>query len=151
MNEVAKKAVFFSALGLVMGLAIGIVLWLVGTPGALAGKEEIHTLIVYLVVSGLYGMIAMGSSAVYDIEEWSIAKATVVHFAATLIGFYALGMIEGWLEFGDMVFCIMTAAFVVIYFVIWFIQYMAFTRMVNNINRDLKIMKSTDDSDKTAA
>lgn len=144
MKELFKKAVFFGALGCIMGLAIGIVLWLVGDPSASSARADISNLILYLVVSGVYGMIAMGSSVVYDIEEWSIAKATTTHFIVTLVGFYALGMIEGWLQFGDAVFCIMTISFVVIYFVIWFVQYLSFKRVVQNMNNDLKKMKDAE-------
>lgn len=121
MNDILRKLILFAALGCIMGLAIGIVLWLIGDPEALAARESVNTLIIYLVTSAVYGMVAMGSSVVYDIEEWSIARATVIHFAVTLIGFYALGMIEGWLKFGDAVFCIMSVSFVVVYFVIWLI------------------------------
>lgn len=145
MNDVVRKSIIFSALGLIMGLAIGILLWFVGDPQALSAKESVGTLIVYLVTSGIYGMISMGSSVVYDIEEWSIAKATTVHFIVTLVGFYALGMIEGWLTFGDAVFCIMSVAFVVVYFVIWMIQYLAFKRQVNEMNALLEKFKADDD------
>lgn len=143
MKYVIKKALFLGSLGCVMGVAIGIVLWLIGTPDALSNEESLNTLCLYLVVSGLYGMIAMGSSAVYDIERWSIAKATFVHFIVTLAGFYALGMLEGWLKFGDMIFIIMTVSFVVIYFVIWFTQYMSYKRMIRNMNTELREYNSS--------
>lgn len=142
MKDVIKKALFLSALGCVLGVAIGLALWVIADPNALTEEEGIRSLITYLVVSGVYGALAMGASAVYDIEQRSIATATAVHFLVTLLGFYALGMIEGWLKFGDIIFYIMTVSFIVVYFVIWFIQYMAFRQKVNEMNEYLNKMKS---------
>lgn len=147
VKDILKKAIFLSALGLILGLTIGVVLWIIGTPNALDVKESIHTLIVYLVVSALYGMTAMGSSVVYDIEKWSIAKATSVHFVVTLVGFYILGISEGWLHFNDAIFYIMTVSFIVMYFIIWFIQYMSFKATVDRLNRDLKKLNMTDNEE----
>lgn len=144
MKEVLKKALFLSALGCILGMTIGVVFWIIGDPNALK-EDSISNLIVYIVVSGLYGMVAMGASAVYDIEQWSIARATLVHFIVTLAGFYILGLVEGWLTFGDAIFYIMTAAFLIIYFIIWLIQYMSVKHMVNNLNRDLEKMKSPEE------
>lgn len=142
MKDVIKKALFLSALGCVLGVALGLALWVIADPNALTEEEGIRSLITYLVVSGVYGALAMGASVVYDIVRRSIATATAVHFLVTLSGFYALGMIEGWMKFGDIIFYIMTVSFIVVYFVIWFIQYMAFRQKVNEMNEYLNKLKS---------
>lgn len=144
MKEIKKKALLLSALGCILGFTIGVVLWIIGMQGELSAEENIRLLILYLVVSGIYGMLAMGTSVVYDIESWSIMKATAVHFVVTLLGFYALGMLEGWLKFGDVIFFIMTVAFVVIYVIIWLVQYLSLKHSVANLNRQLEEMKTSE-------
>ena len=57
------------------------------TKTAQASEElgnELAAFLLQAIVSGVYGAVGMGASTVYWIEEWSIVKATVVHFIATI-------------------------------------------------------------------
>ena len=51
--------------------------------------HELLAFIVQSVVSGFFGAICMGGTVVYDIEKWSILKATITHFFITIISFFA--------------------------------------------------------------
>ena len=69
-----KKAVLLGALGFALGVAIGVILTS-ADPG-----DNLRAAFPYILVCGIPGCIAMGSSVIYDIEEWSLVRASVTHF-----------------------------------------------------------------------
>ncbi len=141
MSNVLKKGFVLGACGFAMGVFIGICMCAVS-----GGVEFTPINVFYLLVGGLYGAWAMGGSAVYDIEEWSILRCTLTHFISTLLAFYLMGTIQGgWLVIGSTVFWIVTAAFVVCYFIIWLVQYLKYKREVRIMNEELKEFKKKSD------
>ena len=54
-------------------------------PGTTTG---LSALILHLLMSGVLGMVANGSSVIYEIEEWSIARATITHFTIAMWAFF---------------------------------------------------------------
>lgn len=68
-----KKATLIGLAGFVIGAAIVICL-------VLLESQPLQGAITHIVIGGIYGAVAMGSSVVYGIEKWSIARATATHF-----------------------------------------------------------------------
>ena len=83
----------------------------------------------------------MGCSVFYDIENWSILRATLSHFLLTLLSFYAMACLQRWMKLFDMVFWISTAAFIVVYIIICLSQYFSWRRQVRKMNLELQAMK----------
>ena len=132
-----KKAVLLGILGYILGILAGVAIFFLtdpsdGLPGALP----------YILLCGIPGCVAMGSSEIYEIEKWSIARATLTHFLITFVCFYALAFALGWLWFGDRLFWIISAAMVAGYIIIWWIQYLAYKRRIRKMNEDLRKWKS---------
>ena len=94
-------------------------------------------------MSGIYSAVVTGSSIVYDIEEWSIARATATHFLLSFSLYFLLVLSMGWFRLDDPVFWIVIAVMVVIYVLIWLFQYLSYKRKIREMNHDLKIWKST--------
>ncbi|MBR3306740.1 MAG: DUF3021 domain-containing protein [Lachnospiraceae bacterium] len=143
MKRSVKSALILGSIGFVCGILIGLTFFICSDvygaedrAAAFAGLSLFE-----LLVGGIYGMISMGLTVVYDIESWSIAKATITHFAFTLAGFYAMGMIQGWLVLGDLLFWIMTAAFIAVYICIWLSQYLSYRRQIRRMNDGLDQFK----------
>ena len=131
-----KKAVMLSILGYLLGVAIGVIVFLSSSEGSLAKS------IPYILLSGIPGCVAMGSTVVYDIEKWSVARATVTHFLITFLCFYLLAFALGWFRFGDSLFWTITAAMVAGYIIIWLIQYLIYKRQIRKMNDNLQKRKS---------
>lgn len=141
MEKSKKKILILAITGGLAGLLICFIMSMLSS----GSGEEVNIAkdIFYYIISFLHGAICMGTVVVYEIERWSIARCTITHFVITLSSFYLLGFFQEWLEFGSLSFWIITACFVVAYFIIWLINYIRFKRMIKVMNKDLaKIKKS---------
>ena len=128
------------SIGAVMGFAICLII------SFLTSDPETETLsagmkVLYIAVGALQGAIAMGATVVYQMESWSIARATVTHFLITFAAYFAMGYIQGWLELGSAVFWITTAVMIVIYFIIWLANYISYKRTIRKMNEELEKFK----------
>ncbi|MBO4904347.1 MAG: DUF3021 domain-containing protein [Lachnospiraceae bacterium] len=101
---------------------------------------------IQAVLLGIYGVLAMGGSAVYSIENWSILRCTVTHYLTVLTGIYVLAFSLRWFNITDtkailIMFLIMTPP----YFLIWLINYISYKSEISKINKeleDIKLMKN---------
>ena len=134
-----KKAFLLGALGFALGVAIGVILTS-ADPG-----DNLRAAFPYILVCGIPGCIAMGSSVIYDIEEWSLVRASVTHFLITFISYYAIALPLGWFRFGSSLFWIITAAMLAGYAVIWIIMHCSYKRQIRRMNDELRKMKSSRD------
>ncbi len=130
-----KKAVLLSLIGFAAGVLIGVFLSLGDWPGL---KEALP----HLLLGGVYGAAAMGSSIVYDIEKWSIARATATHFLCVFALYILIAVTMGWFRLDDPVFWIVLGAMLLAYVLIWLFQYLSCKRRIREMNRDLIRMKS---------
>ena len=132
-----KKATLLGLAGFVLGVLTGIGFMLARS------SEGLKAAFPNLLLSGVYSAVVMGSSIVYDIEEWSIARATATHFLLSFSLYFLLVLSMGWFRLDDPVFWIVIAVMVVIYVLVWLFQYLSYRRKIREMNHDLKIWKST--------
>lgn len=130
-----RRAVIGFALGLLTGTGI---LCLTG-PGALRG--DLGQLALYQLSSSVYGAAVMGASVVYDVERWSVTRATLIHMLVTLGGLCLLGLAQGWLGPTLFGFVVPTIGCVVLYAVIWLIQYLSLRRRIEHVNLKLRMRR----------
>lgn len=152
-----KKTIIKRAL---IGFAIGFIGGVIITPIIMAivmgdGKLYMCTLdfeefigspilsfIIHSLVCGLYGAVGFASSAIYEIERWSILKATTVHFILILFCFYSatffLRIISPTNIKGLIISLIISIVF---YVVVWIIIYMSYKSDVEVINDVLSSRK----------
>lgn len=131
-----KKAVLLGLTGFVIGALIGVGFVLAGA-GRIGRADLLHFLI-----GGFYGAIAMGSSVVYEIEKWSIARATATHFLTVFFLYFLLVISMGWFSLKEPIFWIVVAFMAVGYVLIWLFQYLAYRRMIRKMNEDLEKFKN---------
>ena len=131
-----KKAFLLGLGGFVCGALIGVAFGLFGSPDS--GGLTLPN----VLMGGFYGAVAMGSSVIYEIEKWSVARATATHFLLAF-GLYILLVLSlGWFRIDDPVFWIVIAAMVAVYVLIWGIQYLAYSRKVRTMNKKLEKIRS---------
>lgn len=130
-----KKATLLGLAGFVIGAAIVICL-------VLLDSQPLQGAFTHIVIGGIYGAVAMGSSVVYGIEKWSIARATATHFLLVFALYFLLVISMGWFSLSDPVFWIVVGTMVAVYILIWLIQYLSYRRQIREMNDELIKWKS---------
>ncbi|MBR0268009.1 MAG: DUF3021 domain-containing protein [Clostridia bacterium] len=130
-----KKATLLGLAGFVIGAAIVICL-------VLLDSQPLQGAFAHIVIGGIYGAVAMGSSVVYGIEKWSIARATATHFLLVFALYFLLVISMGWFSLSDPVFWIVVGAMVAVYILIWLLQYLSYRRQIREMNDELIKWKS---------
>ena len=149
MKRMIRNALTLGTLGWFMGVAIcAFFLW-VYNPEAYSGGYTAGKMVFHLFIGGVYGMIAMGSSVLYDIDQWSITRSTVTHFLIIYGSFLGMALIQGWFRITLFNFWIPTIAFVVCYAVIWWVSFKHYQRKVKRMNLELRAWKSSHKAEKT--
>ena len=127
-----KKAILLGLIGYVCGCVIGLLF-------ALQNENfNIREALPSILLGGIPGAIAMGSAVIYDIEEWSLLRATATHFLVVMgVILFACFLLK-WFPPWSPVFWIMLAAELIGYVIIWLIMYYCFRKKVRTLNEMLK-------------
>ena len=127
-----KKAILLGLIGYVCGCVIGLFF-------ALQNENfNIREALPSILLGGIPGAIAMGSAVIYDIEEWSLLRATATHFLVVMgVILFACFLLK-WFPPWSPAFWIMLAAELVGYVIIWLIMYDCFRKKVRELNEMLK-------------
>ena len=131
-----KKTMLLGLAGFVLGVLICIGFMLARS------SEGLKAAFPNLVISGIYGAVAMGSSIVYDVEKWSITRATATHFLLVFALYFLLVISMGWFSLSDPVFWIVVGTMVAVYILIWLLQYLSYRRQIREMNDELIKWKS---------
>lgn len=91
--------------------------------------------VLQTVLGGALGMIAFGGMCFFDIEEWSLLRATAAHCALILVTFLPTGLLLHWFSFHIIAILIMAFILVLFYALIWLIMYAAWKREMREMNR----------------
>ena len=161
-----SRVIFLSSMGFALGIMLGTVITAVTTTMEyadgnvyLCSKEfnafignPLLAFVVQALVSGIYGMIGMGGSSVYYIEKWSILRATVSHFIVTVGCYYLTAFFLRWISPSAVSDCfIMFLLFLIPYLMIWLNKYLSYKSQINEINKELIVLKAAEYEDKDAA
>ena len=140
MGEMWKRTAIRAGAGLALGLLVGLGFLLF--PG---GERSAGWVAAYLLICCAMGGINVGTTTLYEIERWSITRATLAHLAVTLTTFCALALFLGW--FRSATIWVMLAAFTAAYFIVWLVMYLSCRRQVRKMNEDLKRWKAAQGED----
>lgn len=141
--DIRLKFIFNTLLGLSLGLLIGAF-----TTAFLANDVQLSSriwIIFQFLGSGLMGVVGMGGTIVYDLEDWSLLKATLVHYILSFSTMFVLSELLGW--FDHNILGIVFIAFSIVYLFIWTANYLNWKLQIGQLNRDLEIMQSLPDRD----
>ena len=97
--------------------------------------------LAYMLICGAMGMINMGTMTIYEIEHWSLTRATLTHFAITMACLCLIGFPMDWFTLHDPYTPWILGGCVVVYFIIWLVMSLHGKRQVRRINEALKTWK----------
>lgn len=81
--------------------------------------SEINAVLVQFVLAGIYGAIWAGSSVIWENEDWSLLKMTVVHFLIASISTFPIAYFTHWMGHNLAGMLSYFAIFIAIYVGIW--------------------------------
>ncbi len=128
----AKKAMLLGLLGYIAGCIIGLCFTLQRESFTLASS------LPGILLGGIPGAIAMGTAVIYDVEEWSLLRATVTHFLIIMGTMLLSCFVLKWFEPWSISFWIMLAAELVGYVIVWLVMYLCYKKQVRKLNKLLK-------------
>ncbi|MGT2799523.1 DUF3021 domain-containing protein [Streptococcus marmotae] len=146
-----KPYLYSASLGVTIGLSISLLMsaifghgtYLSLNPTSTLGQyylQHFNLVEVMLISALIWAAIGLLFQIVNRIfkQDWSLLKMTVVHFLLTAIGFTSLGVLAGWFPLNLPWLLFFEMIFVVIYALIFFINYQAMKKQVTAINQSLR-------------
>lgn len=151
-----KKRLMTTAL---IGFAYGVVLvniftllinylaqgeWLLCMPELTNSMGRYKAAILQTVLGGLFGMVSYGGSCVFEIEKWSLLRATVVHYLMILITYLLIGRVLYWYSFEVISILVLSVILFLAYAAIWCTMYLSWKRKVCGMNKLMEEYKNKD-------
>lgn len=135
-----KKFLRRGAVGFPLGIFILILISLLSDNDSLVSPAlaqqvgcETAALALNLVLSGIFGALCMGGTVFYEIEDWSLTKATFLHYLLIIACFPPLAWFLRWFTKPTDIL-IMTGIQTVAFFLIWLIMYLRCRAEVKELN-----------------
>lgn len=135
-------------IGLSIGYLITIVISLIWADGYYAScvpelaemmGNEINAVILQALLCSILGMGFAGCSVIWEIESWGIAKQTGIYFLIVSLIMMPIAYVTYWMEHSIRGVLSYFAIFVLIFAIVWVIQY---GRAKHNIKRMNEKMES---------
>ena len=98
-------------------------------------NSEVSAAIVQTVCSFLYGAVFGGMSMVWELDNWSILKQTIVHFSVVSVVTMPIAYVTEWMPHSVIGAIIYFAIFGVSYAFIWLSRYIAMKKRIDEMNK----------------
>ncbi len=134
MSEIKNKLIIRALIGAIIGMLIGLFICTFANDLSELAAERIN-LIIQVVGSGIYGAIPMGGTIAYEIENWSLLKATLIHYSTTMAAFLIANALLNWFSWSIIIYILL--ALTIGFFIIWFVEYFSWKRTIRRMNKDL--------------
>lgn len=150
-----KRALTGFLIGAVAGNVIMLLMtYLAGGPVGIVSDELVLHLglvpgiLLQTVLSGLYGAVCVGGTVFYDIENWSLLKATALHYVSIMASFLFVSLVLRWLPPSIDVYLVVFLMFSIVFAVIWIVMYLKWKRKISEMNLELDRYKARMRSDR---
>lgn len=141
--KVFKRAV----LGIPFGISLGFIITIFISLGFGDGKyypcvpvlvekmgNEINAVILQTALCGLLGAGFAACSVIWERENWSIARQTVIYFISSVLIMMPIAYFAGWMEHSLMGFLYYFIIYAVIFVIVWLIQYLSWRKKLKKLN-----------------
>lgn len=151
-KKMIKRSLLGFPLGITMGYLITILISLVWANGyyspcvpeliSIMGNE-INAVILQTILCGILGVGFAASSVIWEIDSWSIVKQTGIYFSIISVMMLPIAYFAYWMEHSGVGFLIYFGIFVLIFAVIWIIQFVIGKHNVRRMNENLYNVKGS--------
>lgn len=98
-------------------------------------ETELGAVIFQFLLAGGVGAVFGVSTLLWEIDKWSLAKQTVVHFFVITTVMLFTVYVCNWMTHSVKGFITWIGLFVVVYIIIWTICYSSYKRKIKEINK----------------
>ncbi len=109
--------------------------------------SETTAVIVQTLCSMFIGAVCSVSSVIWEIENWSLTKQTLIHFAIFIILFIPMSYILNWMPHNLYGALCYFASFIFMYILIWVSTYFSIKAKINKMNKQLQELQQEDKKD----
>ena len=133
-----RKILIRAVVGFVLGALVALILGLVDMRfcsqdlAAAVGGEGLGVALQFLG-SGLYGAACMVGTLFYDVERWSLALATGLHYLIIAVGLVLCNWLLKW-GMGAGILLTVLAGQTVGFFLIWLFMWLRYRKEVKELN-----------------
>lgn len=148
--KMSKKIILRSLLGFPIGITIGYLITIFTSliyadgyyspcvPALISMTgNEIYAVILQAFLCGVLGTGFSASSVIWEIEHWGIVKQTAIYFLITSIVMMPIAYCLFWMEHSLAGFLMYFGIFVLIFVLVWIIQFMIGKHIVRQMNENL--------------
>lgn len=101
--------------------------------------SELNAVIFQAVLSGLLGASFAAASTIWENDKWSIAKQTGIYFLVISLTMLPIAYFTHWMERTFLGFLSYFGIFVIVFVVVWVIQYAIWKNKLQNINKKINL------------
>jgi len=145
-KEALKRAILGAPLGIAIGFIVSLVISFFIGKGEYFGARpelivemgsELNAIVLQTGLSALLGITFGAASVIWELEELSLAKQTGIYFLATALTMLPIAWFMHWTERSVRGIAIYFGVFLVIFVVIWGIQYLIWKQKIKKVNEKL--------------
>ncbi len=142
-KEVIKRGLLGIPLGIAISHIISIIVsvsfgqghYAATAPRLIASMNgELPAVIIQAVFAGVLGAAMAASSVIWEIDEWSLAKRTLIYFVIIATVNLPIAYFMGWMEQSLKGIAVYFSIFVIIFLVIWVVQYLSWKAKIKRMN-----------------
>ena len=146
-KEVAKRAIVGFIYGVFIGQTILIIeslfmrdgnFYAVSTSLLELAGTKIAAVIIQYFLTGIIGTTFAATTVIFEMDNWSLLRQTILHFIIVSIVMYIAGFLCGWFPHTVVSTLIWFGVFVVVYVIFWICFSMYYKNKVKKINSHLQ-------------
>jgi hypothetical protein len=100
--------------------------------------NEITAVVLQYFLCAILGFAFAAGSAVFEVEEWSITKQTIIHFIIITTAMFPIAYFSYWMRHTFWGVVSYITIFVVLYVIIWAIQIYFWKKRIEGINKRIQ-------------
>lgn len=145
-KDIFKRCLLGAPIGLAISTIIGIIISLTVNNGVYYAVvpelindcgNELNAVILQAVLSLVYGAAWAGASVIWEMDNWSILKQTIIHLVICSLATFPIAYFTRWMSHDIKGILCYFAIFFMIYAVIWLSQYSALKKRIDEMNEKL--------------
>lgn len=147
MKKTIKNSIYGMQTGIVLGLFISLVFnYLYGSthyyPSSPQFSEHftnsLNAVLVSIILWATIGLLFSLGAIIFEVENWSLLKRTIINFFIYYLGFTPLAILAGWFPLNIYYLISFTITFILIYIIMWLVNVAISRHQINEINKRIK-------------
>ena len=150
-KKMKKRLIVHLIVGFIVGAGVGNLIALLMSL-LTGGSGEAHHLVatelaekigfggaiaLQTILCALFGTGSIGGMLLYEIDKWSLAKATIVHYVLIVACFVGCSLVLHWFPMQFVYYAISVGAMTVGFFAIWVGMFFGWKKEVKKMNEEL--------------